>query len=361
MFNLHANATAAGSSTILPRLTATTGTAERFILLRRPEGVPDESNFGLEKFPITRSLKQNELRLHGLYFSVDPSMRGRMNDAKSYVPAFELNKPLEGNVVARVAESKSPNFKSGDLVVGQLPWSTESVVPTEKVRLIDTSNAMASEYLGALGMTGMAAYFGLLRIGQPKAGETVLVSGAAGAVGGIVGQIAKIKGCRTVGITGSDEKAKYLTGHLRFDDSINYKTSTDLEAKIRQACPNGVDVYFDNVGGPISDAVIQNMNVNGRIVLCGQISLYNSKNAPMGPRIQPILLTRRILMQGFIVGDFRSEFPVAVQEMTKWLADGKIESSETIVPGFTHLPQAFIGLFSGKNTGKMIVKAENWL
>ena len=205
MFNLHANATAAGSSTILPGLNATTGTAERFILLRRPEGVPDESNFGLEKFSTTRSLKQNELRLHGLYFSVDPSMRGRMNDAKSYVPAFELNKPLEGNVVARVAESKSPNFKSGDLVVGQLPWSTESVVPTEKVRLIDTSNAMASEYLGALGMTGMAAYFGLLRIGQPKAGETVLVSGAAGAVGGIVGQIAKIKGCRTVGITGSDE------------------------------------------------------------------------------------------------------------------------------------------------------------
>ena len=163
MFNLHANASPVRSSSALMGLNVTGGTAERFVLLRRPEGVPDESMFGLEKFAITHSLKQNELRLHGLYFSVDPYMRGRMNDAKSYVPAFELNKPLEGNVVARIAESKSPGFKPGDLVVGQLPWSTETVVPSDKVRLIDTSNAMASEYLGVLGMTGLAAYFGFFR------------------------------------------------------------------------------------------------------------------------------------------------------------------------------------------------------
>jgi NADPH-dependent curcumin reductase CurA len=359
MFNLHAKAGQDVGSNAFGEIEASVGIAERFVLLRRPVGVPDETIFGLEKFAIIKQLKENELRLHGLYFSVDPYMRGRMSDAKSYVPPFELNQAVEGNVVARVAESKSPGFKSGDLVVGQLPWSTESVVLAEKVRVIDTSNAMASEYLGVLGMTGLAAYFGLLRIGQPMAGETVVISGAAGAVGGVVGQIAKIKGCRVAGITGSDEKAKFLTGHLGFDEAINYKSSEDLSAEIRRACPKGVDVYFDNVGGPISDAVIQNMNVKGRIVICGQISLYNSENAPMGPRIQPIILTRRILMEGFIVGDFKTEFPIATREITQWLGDGKIESSETIMQGFHQLPLAFIGLFSGKNTGKMIVKAED--
>ena len=330
---------------------------EQFVLLKRPVGVPDASAFGLKKSTIKSDLKSNELRLHGLYYSVDPYMRGRMNDAKSYVAPFNLNQPIEGSVVARVAESKSSGFKVGDLVFGQLPWATEMVIAEAQVHKIDTNSAMASEYLGVLGMTGLTAYFGLLKIGKPKAGETVMISGAAGAVGSVAGQIAKIKECKVFGIVGSDEKANHLIEQFKFDGAINYKKTQDLANQIKKDCPNGIDVYFDNVGGTISDAVMQNMNFQSRVVLCGQISLYNSKETPVGPRLQPLLLTRSILMQGFIVGNFKSEFPEATKELTRWLTDGALESSETIVEGFDHLPEAFIGLFSGKNIGKMIVKA----
>jgi NADPH-dependent curcumin reductase CurA len=361
VFNFSAQPSSGFSGSSFQGLSAKGMTAERFVLLNRPVGLPVEAIFSLEKFPIVKNLKENELRLHGLYYSVDPYMRGRMNAGKSYVPPFELNEPIVGNVVARVAESNAQGFKTGDLVVGQLPWATEAVVSSDKVQMIDTKIAMANEYLGVLGMTGLAAYFGLLRIGKPKAGETVVISGAAGAVGSVAGQIAKIMGCKVLGITGTDEKARFLKGHLGFSEALNYNTPGDLQKSIQAACPNGVDIYFDNVGGPISDAVLQNMNQNGRVVICGQISLYNSKDAPSGPRLQPTILTRRLLVQGFIVGDFKAEFPMAIAELTQWLNDGKIESSETVVKGFNLLPKAFIGLFSGVNNGKMIVKAEDWL
>jgi NADPH-dependent curcumin reductase CurA len=208
-----------------------------------------------------------------------------------------------------------------------------------------------------LGMTGMTAYFGLLDIGRPKAGETVVISGAAGAVGCTAGQIAKIKECRVVGIVGTEEKAKLLKGHFKFDDALNYKTSSNLSEEIKSACPRGVDIYFDNVGGPISDAVLENMNPHGRVILCGQISLYNSPNAPQGPRPTPLLLSRSISMEGFIVSNFKARFPEAISVLSKWLDDGKIEASETIVQGFENLPKALIGLFSGANTGKMLVRA----
>ncbi|MBC7690533.1 MAG: NADP-dependent oxidoreductase [Methylotenera sp.] len=331
--------------------------AERFVLLKRPTGVPDESAFALEQVTIFTELKQNELLLHGLYYSVDPYMRGRMSGAKSYVAPFALNQPMEGSVIARVAASNSSAFRPGDLVLGQLAWATEMVVKAESVSKIDTTDALASEHLGILGMTGLTAYFGLLKIGQPKAGETVVISGAAGAVGTVVGQIAKIKGCKAIGIVGSDEKSKLIKDRFGFDASINYKTQKDLASQIKLACPDGVDVYYDNVGGDISDAVMQNMNFKSRIVLCGQISLYNAKEVPVGPRIQPLLLTRSILMQGFIVTNFQSQFPEAIADLSKWLRDEKIESSETVLEGFENLPKALIGLFSGKNTGKMIVKA----
>jgi len=322
--------------------------AERFVLLKRPTGIPDESTF---------ELKENQLRLHGLYYSVDPYMRGRMNDAKSYVAPFALNQPIEGSVIGRVVDSKSGEFKNGDLVFGQLPWATDMVVEASNLKKIDVTEAIASEYLGVLGMTGLTAYFGLLKIGQPKPGETVVVSGAAGAVGTVVGQIAKIKECRVVGIVGSDEKAKLIKERFGFDDSINYKTHQDLAEQVKTVCPNGVDIYYDNVGGPISDAVMQNMNFKSRIILCGQISLYNAKEVPVGPRIQPLLLTRSILMEGFIVSNFQAQFPEAIAELLKWLQDGKIVASETVLNGFENLPKALIGLFSGKNTGKMIVRA----
>jgi hypothetical protein len=205
-------------------------------------------------------------------------------------------------------------------------------------------------------MTGLTAYFGLMEIGKPKPGETMVVSGAAGAVGLVVGQIAKIHGCRVVGISGSDEKIKLLKAKYGFDDAINYKTVNDLKTAISKACPNAVDIYFDNVGGEISDAVISNINFHARIPLCGQISLYNSTETPVGPRLQPMLLTRSVLMQGFIVSNFQSQFPEGISHLAKWLAEGKIKFDETIVHGFDQLPTALLGLFKGDNIGKMIVE-----
>ena len=192
-----------------------------------------------------------------------------MNDVKSYVLPFVLNQPIEGSVVARVIDTKDTDFKKGDLVLGQLPWTTDVVVPSSKVRKIDTTEVLASQYLGVLGMTGLTAYFGFLKIGQPKAGETVLISGAAGAVGSIVGQIAKINVCKVVGIVGADEKARLLKEEFHFDETINYNNAKDLASLVKQTCPKGIDIFFDNVGGAISDAVIPNMNFQGRIVLCG--------------------------------------------------------------------------------------------
>ena len=333
---------------------------KRFVLLKRPVGVPDESAFGLEEGVVPAGLKDGELRLHGLYYSVDPYMRGRMNAGSSYIAPFALNKPIEGHVVARVFDSKAANIKNGDLVYGQLPWATEMVVPHEMVKRIDLKDSLASEYLGVLGMTGLTAYFGMLKIGRPKPGDTVVVSGAAGAVGGVAGQIAKINGCRVVGIVGSDEKARLIKEHFKLDSSINYKkilTANALQDEIKKSCPSGVDIYFDNVGGPISEAVIQNMNTHGRIVICGQIALYNLKEIPKETELQPLLLARSISMKGFSVSDFEEQFPEATQQLSKWLSEGKIESSETILEGFDNLPKALIGLFSGKNIGKMIVKA----
>ncbi len=205
-------------------------------------------------------------------------------------------------------------------------------------------------------MTGLTAYFGLMHIGKPKKGETVVISGAAGAVGIVVGQIAKIKGCHVVGIAGTDEKVNMLMSEFGLDKAINYKTSKDLQKDIAKACPSSVDIYFDNVGGTISDAVIANINFNARIALCGQIALYNSTEIPVGPRIQPILLTRSVLMQGFIIGNFSAKFPEGMTHLSQWIKDGKLNFTETVENGFDHLPAALIGIFNGENTGKMIVK-----
>ena len=304
-----------------------------------------------------QEIKTGEVLLQGMYYSVDPYMRGRMNDAKSYVPPFEIDKPLAGSVIAKVVQSKSDNFKMGDTVAGILPWQREMIADDKSLKIIDTTIAPASYYLGILGMTGLTAYFGLMQIGKPKAGETVVVSGAAGAVGVVVGQIAKIQGCHVVGIAGTAEKIKLLKDQFGFDEAINYKTTTDIKKAITTACPNGVDVYFDNVGGDISDAVISNINFHGRIPLCGQISLYNSTEEPTGPRIQPMLLTKRVLMQGFIIGNFKEQFPEGLKQMAQWVKEGKLKFTETIERGFEKLPVALIGLFKGENTGKMIVEA----
>jgi len=301
-------------------------------------------------------LKEGELLLKAKYISVDPYMRGRMSDAKSYVQAFEVGQPLNGGVIAEVTESRNPEFMPGDFVLGHLQWQEQQVVNAEQVKKLDKNEAPLSLYLGMLGMPGLTAYFGLLDIGKPVAGETVVVSGAAGAVGMAVCQIARIKGCKVVGIAGSDEKNAYLRDVLKVDEVINYQSEKNLKAAIARACPNGVDVYFDNVGGSVSDAVIYNINNKARIVLCGQISLYNSLDLPTGPRLQPVLLKRSALMQGFIVSNFAPRFGEGIKQLTQWYSEGILTGKETIVQGFDKLPETFIGLFQSKNTGKLLVE-----
>ena len=328
---------------------------KQITLSGRPKGKPVLENFETKNI-ILPELADDEILLEAMYFSVDPYMRGRMNDAKSYVAPFELGKPITGGAIAKVVKSKSINFKENEIVTGNLPWQQHCILTENNIVKIDTSIAPASYYLGVLGMPGLTAYFGFMHIGKPKNGETVVVSGAAGAVGIIVGQIAKLQGCRVVGIAGSDEKIKLLKEEFGFDEVINYKTCSDLKIAIADACPKAVDIYYDNVGGEISDAIISNINFNARIVLCGQIALYNITEIPMGPRLHPILLTRSVLMQGFINSNYQSQFKEGLSHLTTWLKERKLKYKETIVKGFDKLPAALLGLFEGDNIGKMIVE-----
>jgi NADPH:quinone reductase len=329
---------------------------KQIILSVRPKGMPALSDFETRNIELTE-IKDKEILLEAMYFSVDPYMRGRMNNAKSYTPPFEIGKPVTGGVIARVLKSNSDQFKENEIVAGNLPWQERCITTEKGLSKIDTSLAPASYYLGILGMPGLTAYFGLLHIGKPLAGDTVVISGAAGAVGMVVGQIAKMQGCRVVGIAGSDAKVKLLKEDFGFDEVINYKTTTNICQAIAAACPKAVDIYYDNVGGEISDAVISNINFNARIVLCGQIALYNSTEIPVGPRLQPMLLTRSVLMQGFIVGNYQSIFSEGSMNLAAWVKEGKIKYKETIVKGFDQLPAALLGLFEGLNIGKMIVEA----
>lgn len=329
---------------------------KQIVLASRPKGLPTKENFRPEIVTLP-DLHEGEVLVKGLFYSVDPYMRGRMNDAKSYALPFQIDAPVVGGVVGEIEESKSPDFKKGDIIIGMLPWATQSVISSKTIRKIDTNLAPSSYYLGILGMPGLTAYFGLTDIGKPKSGETVVISGAAGAVGVVVGQIAKLKGCRVIGIAGSDDKIKMLKEEFGFDEVINYKTVSNINEAIKNACPTGVDIYFDNVGGEISDAVISNINFYARIALCGQIALYNATETPVGPRLQPMLLTRSALMKGFIVSDYQSRFSEGIQQLSQWVKEGKLKYKETIVEGFDKLPEALLGLFSGNNIGKMIVKA----
>ncbi|MGK9430066.1 NADP-dependent oxidoreductase [Bacillus atrophaeus] len=326
-------------------------------LARRPQGVPKHEDFRFETISVPEP-KQGEVLVKTLYVSVDPYMRGRMQNTKSYVEPFALDEALSGGVIAEVVSDGDGQFKKGDIVIGNLNWQEYSAASESALRKIDTSIAPASAYLGILGMTGLTAYFGLMDIGRPKQGETVVVSGAAGAVGSTVGQIAKIKGARVVGIAGSDEKIAYLKDELQFDEAINYKTEDDIQKALADACPDGVDVYFDNVGGQISDSVMNLLNEFARIPVCGAISSYNaeSEKDDMGPRVQSKLIKTKALMQGFIVSDYSERFPEGAKQLAEWLKDGKLHYEETITEGFDKIPDAFLGLFQGKNKGKQLIK-----
>lgn len=329
-------------------------TQQQIQLAKRPEGMPSNEHFNFVDTEVP-SPQNGEVLLKTLYLSVDPYMRGRMRDAKSYIAPFQIDEAITGGVIAEVIDSKSDRFNNGDVVIGFLGWQEYSIASENDIRKVDQEAAPVTTHLGILGMPGLTAYFGLLDIGQPKEGETVVVSGAAGAVGSVVGQIAKIKGCRVVGIAGTDEKVDYITNTLGFDEGINYKTANVYEA-LKNACPNGIDVYYENVGGEIGDAAISLLNKFARIPVCGAISSYNKKEKDLGPRVQTKLIQSSALMKGFVVGDYSDRFQEGAEALGKWLQEGKLTYEETIVEGFERIPDAFLGLFEGENLGKQIVK-----
>lgn len=319
-------------------------------------GMPGPENFDLIEAP-DPVMQHGELLVKPIFISVDPYMRGRMGTGASNLAPFELGKPLEGAVLAEVIESRDARFRKGEMIKGNFLWQELQAVKADQAAKIDQEIPSLSDHLGILGLTGLTAYFGLLEVGRPIEGETVVISGAAGAVGSVVGQIARIKGCRVAGIAGSDDKTDFLTRELHFNAALNYHHKV-WDEELTAACPDGVDIYFDNVGGEISDKVLQHINKGARIVICGQISLYNSTTPSLGPRVQPLLLGKSALMQGFSARNYILQFDKGLEDLTRWLKEGKLVSRQTIIKGFENLPTAFIGLFQGKNTGKCLVEIE---
>ena len=297
-----------------------------------------------------------ELLVRVRLLSVDPYMRGRMRDAESYAEPWDVGDALKGGVVGEVVKSESDAYGIGDLVTGEGAWADYATLDADDVAPVNPTVADPEAYLGVLGMPGRTAYFGLLEVGEPKPGDTVVVSGAASAVGSVVGQIAKRTGCRVVGFAGSDEKTGWLTENLGFDAAINYKATDDYRAALDEAAPDGVDVYFDNVGGPITDAVFTRLNLDARVAVCGQIAHYNDESVPTGPRKLPQVIPVRAKIEGLLVGDFATRFGEASERLGKWVASGALEHRETVVNGLENAPDAFLGLFSGDNIGKQVVR-----
>ncbi len=325
-------------------------------LAARPVGYPKETDFKLVQTTIPKP-EDGHVLLKTLYLSVDPYMRGRMNASRSYAANVEHNEVMVGGVISEVIESRHSHFQVGDIVNANTGWQEYAASGTDGLRKIDPSIAPISTGIGILGMPGLTAYFGLLEVGKLQDGETVFVSGAAGAVGSAVGQIAKIRGCRVVGSAGTDEKIDYITDELGFDAGFNYKNATDYQAKLAELCPDGIDVYFDNVGGQITDAVFPNLRVKGRVVICGQISQYNLENPETGPRFLWHLITQRARIEGFLVFEFADRYAEALPQMAEWIKQGKLKYRETIAEGgIEKAPAAFISMLKGGNIGKQLVK-----
>lgn len=324
------------------------------IFKSRPTGWVEPSNFEIVEAESGKP-GDGEVLIRNLFLSVDPYMRGRMRDTKSYVPGFTLGEPLQGGAVGEVVDSNSSDIPVGSHVVGMLGWEECSVAPAVGLTVVTPDAAPLSSYLGVLGMPGMTAWAGLKNIGKPKAGETIVVSAAAGAVGQVVGQIAKLKGCRVVGTVGSQTKLDYIVGELGFDVGINYKSTDSITRSLREACPNGIDVYFENVGGETLDAVLANVNPFARIVTCGMISQYNLEK-PDGIHNLMSIIANRVLMQGFIVTDYQDQTAEFHTEMANWLRDGKLKYREDITQGIENAPATFIGMLKGDNFGKAVVE-----
>nr|WP_315431707.1 NADP-dependent oxidoreductase [uncultured Albidiferax sp.] len=331
----------------------------RVVLDARPSGAPTARNFRLEEVSVPTPAA-GQVLLRTLYLSLDPYMRGRMNDAASYAPPVALGAVMVGGTVSRVQSSQNPAYQVGDLVLGYSGWQDYALSDGAGLTKIETPMASPSLPLGALGMPGFTATMGLLDIGQPKAGETVVVAAASGAVGSVVGQIAKIKGCRAVGIAGGADKCRYVVQELGFDACID-RHSADFAVQLAAACPQGIDVYFENVGGAVFDAVLPLLNVRARVPLCGTIARYNDTDLPPGPDrlglLTRTLLSKRIKMQGFIIfDDYGPRYGEFFQEMNTWLQTGQVKFREDIVDGLENAPQAFIGMLEGKNFGKLVVR-----
>ena len=327
----------------------------QIVLASRPAGWPTAANFALTEAG-RPGLADGQVRVRNMFMSVDPYMRGRMNDVKSYVPPFRLGEPLEGGAIGTVIESRSPELNVGDLVLHMLGWREEAVLPARQARKVAVAHGLSpSAYLGVLGMPTLTAYVGLLDIASFKAGEAVFVSGAAGAVGSMAGQIAKLKGAaRVIGSAGTDDKVRWLR-EIGFDAAFNYKAAPVLD-QLRDAAPDGIDVYFDNVGGDHLEAALSVLNTYGRVAMCGAIAQYNATEPPAGPRNLSLAIPRRLTLRGYIISDHRDRLPAMIADVGDWLREGKLVHSETIVDGLEHAPDAFIDLLRGGNTGKMIVR-----
>jgi len=325
----------------------------QIVLVNRPVGEARESDFALVEAPVPEP-GAGQFLCRTIYLSLDPYMRGRMNAGASYARPAELGKAMVGGTVSQVIRSEHPGFAVRDLVLGYDGWQEYAVSDGKGVRKLDPRQGHISYALGVLGMPGMTAYVALLDIGRPKVGETVVVSAAAGAVGSVVGQIARIKGCRAVGIAGSDEKCSFVVNELHFDACVNYKTG-DLGQALARACPAGIDVYYDNVAGPVLEAVLRQINRGARIPLVGLISQYNAPKPPPGPNLVSLLI-KRALIQGFIVSDHEDRRDEFLRDVSGWLREGKLKYREDVVQGLENAPRAFLGLFQGKNFGKLIVQ-----
>ncbi|CAI0864444.1 NADP-dependent oxidoreductase [Serratia grimesii] len=331
----------------------------RFLLASRPHGEPTADNFRLETVP-TPQPAAGQVLLRTVYLSLDPYMRGRMSDAPSYAPPVQIGEVMVGGTVSRVVTSQHPDFKPGDWVLGYDGWQDYALSDGSGLRNLGPHHAHPTRLLGVLGMPGFTAYMGLAEIGQPKPGETLVVAAASGAVGSVVGQVAKLKGCRVVGVAGGKDKCRYVVEELGFDACIDHR-APDFAAQLAAACPQGIDIYYENVGGAVFDAVMPLLNTQARIPVCGIIAHYNATNLPAGPdrlpMLQGLILRKRIRMQGFIIfDDFAEGFDAFLQQMSEWVEQGKIKFREDLVDGLENAPQAFMGLLQGKNFGKLVIR-----
>ena len=327
----------------------------RIVLKRRPKGYPELSDFELVETPI-EDPGPGEALVRAHYLSLDPYMRGRMNDARSYVPPLAIGEVIVGGVVGEVVRTNTDAFAVGDVVEGRLGWQEYGLARPDTVRKVPFPDIPGSTALGILGMPGLTAYFSFLEIGKPIPGDTVVVSAASGAVGAVVGQIAKLNGCRVVGIAGSDEKIAYIRDELGFDEGINHRTAEDMGAALDDVCPDRIDVYFDNVGGPITDDVIPRLALRARVVICGQISQYNLEQPQTAPSVLRHLLINQARMEGFIVTSFQTRFEEGRARLAQWVRDGKLKYKEDITDGIENAPEQFIELMRGHNFGKKLIR-----